>query len=795
VNDDFKEYVLEILIKHGHNLFDDYKDFFKLAMACKKEKIEYSVFDRIVFNSKNYNEEENNQIFRNCEPKEITFGTIFYYAELTGKNFKKNLSKHLLLDDIVKDYSSCVDVYSNDIPFVLRENESIILSSPCGSGKTHHAIEYILHCIEKDIPICYILSRKKEIDMVIKRIKESFGKTINELKICRLDADNELKNVYLKGASENKNKTKINGIFTHHHYLLRKGIDLSFFALYKYLTKSTVVIIDEADNFFKLCDKIIALSQRYKLTHRTDGNYYIKRDQCMIKDRSGSCKQCFKGYNSLYESDNFNTMNFKYKIKVHEKEFLKDLECSSEDTLINEKNYGEFTKELIHIPEKNVDVHKIEIPQECINAYSQEHGMHSPEMIFSNDKTPILSKTLYDIIKFSYNPMVYRFYPTVKDKEIHPDDITKDMEVKYPYELCNRLNLILKDKKPILELYKKVKKTIFLSATITAPNVEFVKNCMEKTKHVKVDFKNIRIKKLTVIAIKEKPTTNNILEILALCKSDKTKQAIFFKPTKKKADNFYKNLRRNDNFKSDVYKYAEDSFERVAYDTNERKENILITYSRGNLGRAHDLPDFDINLVDCDPFLPIKAVADTKKEKFVKHLEVDRLNTIIQNSGRILRADPKDEKHKIIVLLGLENKGLETLMTLSDWQSIVKEQIQTIFYEHDTSLLKKNIEEFYEKKVVTQHKEISKDELSHKKGKEKGIESLTLKQRKAYHKIEQSKKKTLKERIAELHKEGRTWGYIYRKLHLDRQTRKKQIALKKYFYKLCTETEKKKHKN
>jgi hypothetical protein len=91
--DEFVNDVLTVLSKKGQRLFSCYEDFLRLAYALKSQGIDYNAFDSIVTQSEHYDPVLNFKIWGKLNPKHITFGTAYFYAQQADRDYLEELFK------------------------------------------------------------------------------------------------------------------------------------------------------------------------------------------------------------------------------------------------------------------------------------------------------------------------------------------------------------------------------------------------------------------------------------------------------------------------------------------------------------------------------------------------------------------------------------------------------------------------------------------------------------------------------------------------------------------------------
>jgi hypothetical protein len=131
--------------------------------------------------------------------------------------------------------------------------------------------------------------------------------------------------------------------------------------------------------------------------------------------------------------------------------------------------------------------------------------------------------------------------------------------------------------------------------------------------------------------------------------------------------------------------------------------NIVITHSRGNIGRGVDLPEYNTVIVDASIYLPFLALNLKPEEMTDKNiliaLDDDRFITAIQNMGRILRvreADKDNISRKCIIIEGVSNDDLRLILEKSNIQSMVKNKIQSIHYKQNPQNTFETAKTFFE---------------------------------------------------------------------------------------------------
>ncbi len=102
-----------------------------------------------------------------------------------------------------------------------------------------------------------------------------------------------------------------------------------------------------------------------------------------------------------------------------------------------------------------------------------------------------------------------------------------------------------------------------------------------------------------------------------------------------------------------------------------------ITYAFSTLARGIDFPQFDIAAVSCNIFKPTCAYNAVSENQIEQDIYEERVNTVIQSAGRVLRGEKKD---KAIVLDNLSCEA-EFNAICSEMQKISKKPVISYYHQ------------------------------------------------------------------------------------------------------------------
>jgi hypothetical protein len=648
----------------------------------------------------------------------------------------------------------------NSIREALRsDSRFMMVLSPTGSGKTYESALLILECIKAQKPIIYVAGNRTDQEAIKDLIEELSGKKTEELFLQILRGGSRVEEEIASDGSVKISESTL-AIVTHRTYLLRKGISTLFFNVLKWIRESKAfVIIDECDNYLTALSNIIDIGGRY-ICHKAKGaefSTFRYRSVCPAFDKSGSCEKCYYIQSQIYMVNTHNIPELEAKLTIDEREIGKQ-----EKLVLPHIN---FTKEaqIEEMTIKQIEKHPTFLERKRFNFALPRDEYHKFDIAFK------------DMIESSFCPVVYKALPRYKEKPILPQDITEDIkkEVVYSYTPCNVPHVSLKDVAPLVWLRDHAKKIRFLTATIGPTNKEFVKTIIPALEIKELKTSEQKIGELLIVGVKEKLkyTWDNGKSIMFEGLQD-FGRVLVFEPKKSKAESLFKKLPSS--FPCSCF--ITDSEYQPSKFVDETKKT-LITYSRGPLGRAINLPKFYFCFASSLIFKP--AIAYDLDVFTTEQLEIrkqeERWFLVLQNFGRILRG----EGRKVLVLSHCEPNTLEWLKL--ELTPMVAGQIKTTIFEKDHKAVKTCLLHYMETGEVK-----NEEKTAIKKAVEEGTTNLSKTDRakvkgELQEKRQEDKENDIKGKIEQAAKEMLSWTDTRNKHHLSRLDPAKGEELKQLF--------------
>jgi hypothetical protein len=187
-----------------------------------------------------------------------------------------------------------------------------------------------------------------------------------------------------------------------------------------------------------------------------------------------------------------------------------------------------------------------------------------------------------------------------------------------------------------------------LTATLSIGQKEYLHNVLGEQRIITVKPNEAqKVDDMTIIGLKGQ-LSDKMFDNIDL----NEKKTLIFKTTKNKAHKRYEELKNKGSvlLGNDVSDYRSSRSDVSAHD-------IVVTHSRGTLGRGINLPQYKVVFVDSRAYKPMFAFSADTQDELVRLQDEDRAATILQNVGRVLRREPEErEAHRVIVIENLETE-------------------------------------------------------------------------------------------------------------------------------------------
>jgi hypothetical protein len=679
---------------------------------------------------------------------------------------RKEVLEDIVIADLIEEEIRETVEFRTILEAFNQESRVKLISAPTGAGKTYNSVTYFLQCLKSEKFIIYVTSNKTSMQEFVDQIEARTGKKLSELYVQELRRgysieESETEEQEAEDDSKNIKESSL-GIVTHHTYLTRKGLsNLHYNLLYRIKETGAIVIIDEVDSYVASQTKILELDARYQKKQYKGAPQatYYKKNKCPGSKNKPSCHNCYKLCTAEYDCNRDGIPELRHKNNIKEADFNNitlDLPVLPDSNTVN-------------IPELGLSMCQVQQHRDFLDAKIYKFHLENGELYD-------LKNTIADMVNCAYNPVIYKYSATLDDNNVSQEDIL-NMEnndryrIKYSYSLCEIQYLSLKDESVPHFLNEYCSEVILLSATISENDKDYLQKCFDgKIQDILITESSQKIDELLLIGyggylryIDEK--AENKVNINPLMDYGKV---LIFEPTKDEAIRLYKKFPQ---------KYPVAKFDRDDISVNEKfSENwkALISHSRGNIGRAVNLPEFYTCFVNTVIYKPSNAY-DLKKltrDEILERQRDDRLTTTVQNAGRILRGTGR----KVICLTNVIQDEIEYFK--NKFEIMVKSEIKTLYVEEDQDKVFNAIDYYHKTGEVLHIEEYRTiDTLC-----EKDLSALSKKQRAnltnvdklKYEQIKEENKKEKREQLIQnkiskglsLLKAGRIWSDIYKEIRL-----------------------------
>lgn len=564
----------------------------------------------------------------NCEHerKELSARMNLRWQELIAPEKRKAIKRELpKADTLLGQY--------------LRTDEKFaIIESPTGSGKSYESAVRFLELISQEIPVIFAASNKLEMEQFrsylldIAKVKDI--KEIHTQMIMREEINSNTK----EDLDISVNDSTL-GLVIHHGYLVRKGLSDRFYSVHLWFEKNKPVFYgDEGDGMIDKATFNLPMASRYsfrKSKGESVGRFF-RRNLCPLSSNNGNCTNCKKTRAQTYETNDYHLFQIYDDSKIKDEDFQSGKLSSFEWPDLN------VIKEVVlkqRIIAKQIEIHSTMIRQKDFKFFIKE------------DEEITFEKTIQDLIVCLDYPTIYTEHATWKDSGeiIHEPETVVDennkLQVNAPTNPCEIPHLCGRDMGGFELLRRNCRQVIFLSARFSESKKSFLRKVYgEGLAEFKITESKQKIDELMVVNY-----TNNLNLIerhnkvkrmfyqeIATIEQEggKKTKTIAFLPKKSVAEDVFKNIPKTE----PTGFYKED---RVVVNEKytEGQYSALISYSRGPLGRAINMAEYFLSLIDTQIFKPAVAynLNELTPEEIDRQMQDDRLDHVYQNAGRIIR--------------------------------------------------------------------------------------------------------------------------------------------------------------
>jgi hypothetical protein len=480
---------------------------------------------------------------------------------------------------------------------------------------------------------------------------------LNELGIDLIESSSSIE----EGRTKSRNDVRDNTIvaITTFAYASRRGFSKSNYAFVKYIDDKTHVIIDEIDSFIENQRQNVPFGWRGRTVTVSGEVKSFYTTKCLVSDGTGNCTQCrmeqYVGNDYSFDSI-YCVWKYQSRFKLEQRTH--------------------------HTPNPHYDYSKLILGAESFSdtveiTRLQESQDVRDVLIEDDEDVRDFEGTVQDLIETAYRPTAWRSFISRDGVEISTNDVkdhyiddknhldyTKIVQdsVIFPHHACNVITLTLTDK-VALNYIGKAKSVTTLTATLSIGQQEYLYNVLGEQRVITVKPNEAqKVDDMTIIGLKGQ-LSDKIFDKIDLNEN----KTLIFKTTKIKAHKRYEELRNKVNvlLGNDVSDYRSSR-------SDVSEHNIVVTHSRGTLGRGINLPQYKVVFVDSRAYKPMFAFSADNQTELIRLQDEDRAATILQNVGRVLRREDKEkEAHRVIVIENLDTENqfkavVDTISTMAN---------------------------------------------------------------------------------------------------------------------------------
>ncbi len=354
------------------------------------------------------------------------------------------------------------------------------------------------------------------------------------------------------------------------------------------------------------------------------------------------------------------------------------------------------------------------------------------------------------------------------------------VKAKYipPVGTCEVPIFETQDRAILYKLAKKVDKLIFMGATITAQELQYLASCTGDIACLEVIADKPQLDELAIFTMQKGFDYLHIKDLLLALKDDQ--KILIFEPTIEQAENTYTKLKKA-GFSCCLHSGKDVEMSTKTIETEIPR--IIITWSLGCLGQAINRPMDFLCIINGEIFLPLIAHSPNCKmtaETIQAGYQAKTTNTIQQNGGRILRGDGR----KVILIHSIGGSLPDMDAIKREWQPMIKEPIQTLAMESDSQYCSNALVEYLKTGKLLQQTEL---QFAQENLAKRPKEQLSHSQRENYSEDKRNEVKTTEKfnelaiKVVRLAREGITWNEVYHIEHFERLGKVDQRKLKKIY--------------
>jgi hypothetical protein len=592
---------------------------------------------------------------------------------------EKTLDSQILPDEAIDPPQATISA-----AMTAKDKHMLILAPP-GSGKSTAAFVCARTTIEKEEPFLYVANNRTDLgestsklvaaitnpDILSPPVTLAHARAI-EKKIFVLQSGRKK---LAEGEQVDGKSTKLGDttkfIFTHKTYLERKGLAPVFYPLLRWIQREQpAVIADEINDFVTACSRLIPIEIAATI-YRPAGATRAKRRwqfRCPgYKTRSYRCLHCDQRKAKSFEVDEYGNARIRFPGG-----FVGD---DADLRTAPDWSVFEIVRK-VEVPDCNFDI--LYIRQNAHNQYTITEEVKSR---YEDDEYFQGVDDLRHLIEYSYEPAFLVAYPVLVTSDNGVQqliplreetqrkgllEVTDGIPVSYdgrklparsyikmPSHGCGTyLHLI--DTYPLRILKEYASSVRFLTTQRNSETIEILKSVFPELATVEAPSKATRLEGVFIVGFGGK--LNQEKMVAGLIEEQTKYKALQFEPCDSDAKRAF--LKTPATAKVSMYCSGE-QLQRRKYTMCESQ--ALIVNSFGALGKAVDLLEFDICVVNANINKPLIAGARyADKAKIIEMHRRHRLEMIDQNSGRIRRGQGR----KVILVHGLTQSEFGELLRM-----------------------------------------------------------------------------------------------------------------------------------
>lgn len=562
-----------------------------------------------------------------------------------------------------------------------------VIIGTTGTGKTWHATRHAVTRHQAGQRTLLVAPDKEGIEQMRRYVVDHWIKSGGDVKDLRMQVlvstnviDDGESGDGLAATSKSDIRDTTLIVLTHHHFSSRKPLTKHMYSILTWVEDNgPEVIIDEIDVYVERQNRHLQLDARYSLIGG-DRGHWTRANHCPSVTGSFRCKGCTKrAAGRVVSMGTHAEHQTPYKLLPSQfcthapEEFVIDAENLPVGPSIDLPDLNLRLCGLIQTPGY---LQQREYAREVKRIKTEDGSEPSPKQEFQS--------YLRDLIDCSFRPTMAVPLPKdgdgkLVDADPHDEalrlgsddkpllDGMKTVKWVFPYFVCHSRFLLLYDRAPMYSLMRNASRIIMMTATLSEMQLEFLRGCADSRTMTVVTIPTptrVPLDQVVIIGHQERITwtaplgeraakamgcdysniglsNRSTIERLGNALSAAGKPPLVFMPTKEEATSVWNGMKERGWSYYIEGEYRVHSGQAIAETTAIDGSMGLLSYARSSIGTGANMPQYDVIVVDGTVKRPHYLFNPALKTEtaYLEAQEADRVRTMAQNVGRILRGE------------------------------------------------------------------------------------------------------------------------------------------------------------